>query len=804
MEGAESKTAEAQQERMDAPPLGVHTSTTPKPPTKSSKNVDLVGVVGGSLRSIKREHVFAAVAYLIIALIVVAPITANMVGNAPGSGGDTYQNLWDIWWVAHAVTHFHSIWSTNLLFYPIGANLIYQTMSPIGALVTAPFQAVSIPFAYNVMLFLGYVTSGMCAYVLAKYVTRNAYASFIAGLVFSFSAFHVAQSYAHIDWIAIGWVPLALYFFLRMMKDERKYAYGVGLGITIVLAAFMGDVEQGVMLLLLLVLVAVAYLALYLRDRKTVKFMFVPKFWVSVVIAVAVAFVLGSWGFIPLLHNILTPGTLGLANYLNDASHNELWSAPLGSFFIPSYYNGIFNIAGSTGYFKGTFGYDPTERVAYVGYTVLALIAYGVYKTRKQYLLWVGIALVFGWLALGPYLQVGGTPPPLPELYLLYHALPVINIIREPGRFYLVFSMAAAVLAAVGFKSVIERYGKSGQKELMITAIVTVLFVIEGPGIGLTHSFAQLVSSSASVPALYSQIAKLPENFSMLLLPAMTNTYGAQAMLYPGLNTYYEAIAGKPLVGGDAGRENATQQLSLYNIPLAIQAQNLEASGTFSYPTPVNESLLNETLLTLYNYNTTLIAVSKSAYTQTELSRLESYMAAAFGNPVYNDNTTVAFSDVGAINSSLYRSYVVYPYLPDLYPNYYAVNGTSVLMWLPNVYGCSSNGCYIPFQVYAPYSNMTDIRGKLYSSTLYNIPTRISFRAMAVVPGTYTLTVGTPTSSSAYKPIATFNVTTTPATYSLNTSLVSGPYGNSVLFVQGLSALGNETIAIGNVTFSRG
>ena len=772
-----------------------------KPPAHRADAKGALQYAKGIAGRVKREHVFAAAAYLVIALVVVAPITAHITSVAPGSGGDTYQNLWDIWWIAHAVTHFNSIWGTKLLFYPIGANLIYQTMSPIGALVTAPFQAVSIPFAYNVMLLLGYVVSGLCMYVLAKYVTRNAYASFIAGLVFSFSAFHVAQSYAHIDWIFIGWVPLALYFFLRMLNDSGKYLNGVGLGITLVLAIFMGDVEQGVMLLVLLVLVGVAYL--FTKDTR--RLVLSKSFWGAVVVALVVALVLGSWGFLPLLHSIATPGTLSQANYLNDVPHNELWSIPLGSFFIPSYFNGIFNAGGSTAYMQKAFGYDPTERIGYIGYTVIALAAYGVYRTRKLPRLWLGILVVFGWLALGPYLQVGGAVTHLPELYLLYHALPVLSIIREPDRFILVFSMAAAIFAGIGARSLFDGHVHDNKRRaLAITAVITVLFIIEGPGIGITHSFAQLVVSDATVPHLYSQLAALPEGFSILILPAMINTYSAKANLYPGIETYYSAIAGKPLVGGDVGRENNTQQLSLYNIPLVIQAQNLESSGTFSYPTPVNESLVNESLLTLYNYNTSIVAVNKGAYTSTELSQLLGYMEAAFGSPVYNGNTTIAFSDVRAINASLYRSYVVYPYLPYIYPNYYPVNGTTRLMWLPNVYACSSSGCYIPFQVYAPYANTSDISSKIYSSSVYNIPTRISFNAMAVVPGTYTLTIGMPSTTNTYSPIAKFNVTDTPRSYSLNTTLVSGPYGNSVLFLQGISATGNETIAISNVTFSRG
>ncbi|MEM0201972.1 MAG: hypothetical protein QXR73_02250 [Candidatus Micrarchaeaceae archaeon] len=751
------------------------------------------------MKKIKREYIFAAIVYLIIAFVVAAPITTNITTTAPGIGGDTYQNLWDIWWVVHAVTHLHTIWNTNALFYPIGANLIFQTMSPLGALVTAPFQAISIPFAYNVMLLLGYVISGICMYVLAKYVTHNAYASFIAGLVFTFSAFHVAQSYAHIDWVFIGGVPLALYFFLRMLNDNNKYFSGIGLGITLVFTVFMGDIEQGVMLLLLLVLIGIAYLL----TKETRRRLLNKAFWASLVLAIAVALTVGAWGFIPLIHNITVPGTLSEANYLNTAAYNELWSMPLGSFFIPSYFNGIFNAGGSTTYMQKTFGYDPTERTAYVGYTVIALAIYGVYKTRKLYKLWLGILIIFGWLSLGPLLQVGGAVTHIPELYLLYHALPVLNIIREPGRFILVFSIAAAIFAAIGAKSLLEGHAHNRRVALMITLIITVLFVIEVPGIGFTHSFAQLVTSNAVAPKLYSQIAALSENFSMLILPAMSNDNSSMPNLYPGIDTYYSAVADKPLVGGDLTRFNNTQQLSLYNIPLIVQAQNLESYGTFTYLTPVNESLINESMLTLYNSNTTLIAINRAAYTGHEFSELLGYMEAHFGSPIYSSNTTVAFSDVDAINASIYKSYVTYPYLSYLSLNYYTENSTTMIMWLPNSSGCSASYCYIPIQVYAPYKNATDINSKIHSSAIYTIPTKISFNALAIVPGTYTLIAENYSASSYYAPIARFNVTTTPKHYSFNTTLVSGPYGNQMLFVEGFSATGNETIAISNITFSR-
>ncbi len=768
--------------------------------SKPHSNGSASNYLRNAVHHIRKEHVYSAVAYLLVTLIVFAPVIAHFATYAPGTGGDTYQNLWDIWWVVHAVAQGHSIWSTNLLFYPLGANLIYQTMSPIGAIVTAPLQAISLPAAYNTMLVLGFVISGLCMYVLAKYITNNVYASFIAGLVFAFSAFHVAQAYAHIDWVVIGWAPLALYFFMRMLNGDGKYLSAAGLGITFVLTVFMGDIEQGLMVVLLLAAVLVAYAI----GKNTRKLLMRRKLWTGIAIAVIVAFIVGAWGFVPILHGVLAPGGLQQANYLNTASNNELWSIPIASFLVPSYFNGIFNVNGSTSYLSKIFTYDPTERVGYIGYTVIALAAYGMYSERRLYKLWLGIAVVFGWLTLGPYLQIGGAVTHIPALYLLYKGLPVFNIIREPDRFYMIFSIAAAMLAALGFSRLLGTHARSSRgNALIFTGVVAVLFIIEAPGIGLTHSFALLVTSNAAVPQLYAQLAALHGNFSVLSLPALANQASTLPDLYPGMATYYSAISGKPLVGGDVSRSNSTQQLLLDNVPLIVQAQNLETSGNFTYPTPANENLTAESILSLYNYNTAFIAVNKDAYTSPELLGLESYLSEVFGKPIYNDNTTIAFSTASAINSSVYRTYAVYPYLPDLYPNYYAVNGTEQLLWLASTYGCSSIGCYIPFLVYAPYPNATQIARKIASGSVYSINTTVSFEAMSLVQGTSRLTIGIPTSNSTYRTLATFNVTPGLAGYSFNTSLVSGPFGNSLLFMQALSTSGSETIAITNVTFAK-
>jgi hypothetical protein len=753
------------------------------------------------LKGIMRmDYMAAAAAYLIIALAVLAPIIAQMSTLAPGIGGDSYQNLWDLWWVVHAVSSMHSIWFTSYLFHPVGANLLYQTMSPISAIITAPFQAISIPFAYNVMLVLGFVISGLCMYALAKYVTRNAYASFLAGLFFSFSAFHLAQAYAHIDWLTIGWIPLSLYFFLKTLNEENKFINAAGLGVCFVLASFMGDIEQGIMV----VLVLLAVLAAYMIKGSSRKLVLNRRFVESMLLALAVAFVLGSWGFIPIAHAILSGGAAQQTGYLNQLQNNALWSDTLASFFVPSYYNGIFDSKPSA-YFNGVFEYatqqgvipDQSERVAYVGYTVMLLALYGILKNRKEYKLWLGLLIIFGWLSLGPYLQLGGTsftnPTPVPGLYLIYHFVPIVNVIREPDRLYLVFSMCAAVLAALGARSLMERCSnwKLKRSALVVTGIIAMLFVIEAPGLPLSSALVSLTATNAQVPQLYQSLGGQQGNFSLLMLPAAADPYSAYAEVYPAINMYYAAIANKSIIGGYVLRTNASQNASMYNLPLVVQALDLEVIGNLGYDSIINQDPTNATLLLLspYNYGIPIVAVDKLAYNQSSLSQLILYMLGVFGAPVYNDNTTMAFQTSNAISRSIFRSYVSYSV--GWQERAISLKGNYSWAWQP-----ANPGVIIAF---APYSNSSAPLPMNSTERLVN--TTISFYAISNSTLSSALYINE-TSAGRSGNIAEFNVTSAMRRYSVNVPLVSGPRGNAFFFSVAQNFEGS-TVFVRNVTFSR-
>ncbi len=720
---------------------------------------------------------------LVIALAMFYPLTLHMNYNAPGTGADTYQNLWDIWWVNYAVFNLHTnMFYTRILFWPIGSSLVSSTIAPLMGILSAPLQAIGTVFAYNIMFFLGFALSGLAMFILADYLTKSKYASVIAGIVYAFSAFHIAQSYAHIHFINIEWVPLFVYFLLKVVHDHSGFksistwADIAGMSVSFALTTLMGNVEQTIILAAALIFL-IAAMAIAKGTRKRVLSL---RFALSVAIFIVVAFAIGSWNFIPIIHAISAPGGITSVNYLNNRIANQQWSASAAGLFIPSYFNGVIYRSGVPNWIYLLFAADPVERVDYIGYAVLALSAYAIYKYRRDMAVWAAGAVIFIWLALGPSFG----------LFAAYHSVPLFHVVREPGRFQLISTMFMAVLAGFGAKALLNEIAPNHASErrhrnilYAALAIIIIIMLIENNGIP-TGSVREI--TSVSVPALYSDLARQPGNFSIIGLPAIpasaNNTY-----LYQGMDTFYTSITHKPLVGGYVGRQNATSMLLLYNIPLAEEASTLIANGSAYYDTPVVQNYTNQTLLTLYNYNTEYVILHENAFTTQELNEIGAYLEKVFGQPVYVDNGTAAFQTETAINDSIFRSFVSYPVLTQWNPVSAFLNGSYQGFWIPE-----SPGMIV---TYAPYPRNTIVSSP---AEVFHVNGTIRFTALSQTPQKMYIAEPTGRGNSTTL-VAEFNITSTPKTYSVNQTFESGPVGNIFYFIHQYN---NTELLIGNLTIN--
>jgi len=757
-------------------------------------------------------YLLVAVIYLLIAFIRFDNIAQHITSIVPGADADTFGNLWDIWWVPYSLFKLHaSMFSTNLLFWPLGANLVYQTLTPLAALLTAPLQSISLPLAYNTLFFLGFALSGVGMFVLGDYVLSNKYAAFIAGIIYTFSATHIIYSYTYLDWMFWGWIPLGLYFFLKILNEPKNYYNVLGLGISFVLSLFMANLEQGVLEIIMYFFVFVAFM-IY---RDTLKKVLRKEVFLQLALALIIIFILGSWSIVPIINSLIAkpaPGIINsnliaVANQLNSIQYNIRDSMDLLSFFLPSFYHGGGTTAPLFSYYWFVFSLASIEKTGYLTYTAIILAIIGIIKNRKSKSnrLWIVLGLIFFWLSTGPYLLVFGGLTNIPGPYLIYHLLPVINIIREPGRFIVIGIMALSILAGFGYIE-IEKFIKKMEldrpidiKYMAVVAIVF-LFMIENLGTPITNSSGIVpLTTNPTISSFYYSLKNLSGNFSIMQLPAIPGAVGQQN-IYSAEVEYFATASQKPILGGYITRTNYTELNYLYNVPLAIESRNLQTYGALAYVSPVNENYTNQTLLVLYNFNTAFVVINAQAYNSSDVSTLYNFTSSVFGKPVYQNNYTVAFETVNAIDKSLFHSYVAYPVLSDWsYQPIALTDNLSSNTWSPITDGLLA--------LYAPYPNNVNASKISPYGSQYMVNATMTFYTVSVNHDNTQLEIGEQTGTNNPTSIVTVNVTSTPVSYTIRLShLVSGELGNYVLFVPSGGKLPNTNssdVLVYNITISK-
>ena len=719
-------------------------------------------------RKLAKEYALVALAFLLVSLVFFWPLLGGITHVVPGTGGDTFQSMWNLWWVPYSLfTLGASPYMTHLVFYPVGANLATQTMAPIAGIVSLLFQWVSLAFSLNMIFLIGFVLSGLFMYMLAFHITKNRIASFLAGFIFAFSPMHTIQSFGHLQFMNIGFIPLFLLFFIKMF-EEHKHSDAILAGISFVLLAFMGDIE----------------LLLTKSNRpKVLNRKFALVFAEMAVVAAA----LGSPAIIAIAGS-LNAGTLSTANAQATLGYNMLYSPDLLSFFIPSSMNGILSFASSP--FSAINAPAVAERTTYVGYTVILLALIGIWVSFKEKFRHYTGAIIFALvvlalLSIGPYLQVNGSVTQVPGLYLAYHQIPLFNVLREPGRFDMAVELFLALLAAIGFAEVEKKLAgaKPGGRDmrLVIAVVFLALLVVEYNPLPISTVALNGMYSNALIPSAYPELAQVPGNFSVMVLPALANQANATPELYPGLALYYQTAFKKALVGGYTTRSNVSQEFSLVNVPLADAAAYLNEGQGLIYGSPIIENYTNVTLLMLYAYNVEFISVIRQAYNVSQTQELASYLANVFGYPVYQSNSTLVFSTSNAIGRSVGKSIVAYT--PSLMGSQYSV-------WQPGWVLCGTTPCTAAvadtwFAIDPAYIN-------IYSPKQTVIA--MNMRMMSPTG---------PKTEYVYlnnQLIYALNLTQTLNNYTLNLSASSG-LNQLILYSQGGNATAYSNIGVQNVTF---
>ena len=201
--------------------------------------------------------------YAVVAGVALNALIANFTTAMPGivkvqASNDLQPSefdifLWNLWWVRHAIFDLHvSPLYTNTVVYPFLSPLAGHTLALLWGLVSAPFQMIFglIPI-FNGILVLAFVLAATAMYAFVRKHVARASVALLAGLMFAFTPAMIQRaSVGHLDKLSIFWLPMCLLLWDKVIETKR-WTWSVIVGLCVYLS-WLTDFQQTMWTLLLL------------------------------------------------------------------------------------------------------------------------------------------------------------------------------------------------------------------------------------------------------------------------------------------------------------------------------------------------------------------------------------------------------------------------------------------------------------------------------------------------------------------------------------------------------------------------
>jgi len=173
------------------------------------------------MKKIYTSIILAFVIYTILSLLIFNHCIFGQI--MCGHGADPYGSIWLVWWFNKAITQLKTNpYFTNYIFYPVGTSLAYHSVTPFNSLFGIVLQQLfTIYVSFNILFLLSFIFAGIGAYMLSYYLTKNLIASFFAGIIYSFSPFHILWG-PIINLGTIQWIPFYILYLFKTFHEKKK------------------------------------------------------------------------------------------------------------------------------------------------------------------------------------------------------------------------------------------------------------------------------------------------------------------------------------------------------------------------------------------------------------------------------------------------------------------------------------------------------------------------------------------------------------------------------------------------------
>lgn len=436
-----------------------------------------------------------------------------------GDAGDGLQNAWNLWWIDRAITQHQSLLFTTMLHYPDGTTLLGHTLSLINGVVVYPLlQFLSLIQVYNLIVTTAFVASGLTMFWLCYTISRSYVGSLFGGFIFTFSSYHFAHAFGHMNLITLQWIPLFILAWWQFLQyTTPRWALAA---VATLLAVTFTDFYY-----LLFCIVAAIILALYMVISRQLSLKDV-RLWKSGALFLGFTLLLVAPLPLAVIQSNKADPLLG--------AHNPIdYGMDALSPFIPSQ---VWNFSSYTQNFWTHDSLDIVE--GSVNLSLLTLVALLVSllfikKLPPTVRPWLWLVLLFSLFSIGPRLHYMGTiVSDIPMPYsVAAHFFPLLKLAGVPIRMMVMTMLASAVVLSIVV-------GKLDTKKtthlLALGAILIVLFIEHWP---MTLPMTKVIQ-----PAYITALKQLPTGGVIDTLN--TRTYAL----------YYQTLYEQPMVGGYISR----------------------------------------------------------------------------------------------------------------------------------------------------------------------------------------------------------------------------------------------------------
>lgn len=483
--------------------------------------------------------------YALLAIGLTWPLAAHFGTHVPGDGGDDPALTWNLWWVKHALLQGHDLFRCDYLFFPIGVNLAFYTLTTLNGALSIPLQELlGLVPAANVLLLSSFVLSALGAYLLGRAIRLKPAASFLLGVFYAFCAprfFYAALGQFNIA--SAQWLPFAALYITRFTDPQRRYRSAALAGLFLALQSWAE-------------LTYAAFLSLFLA-------MFLAWRWGARVRQKALGEALRETGCVLLAGALVmlatAPLLLRMLSEIRaegdftcvDGGFADAFSADVAGFLFPTELHPLLGRAIER--FSSIQDRDKAQQL-YFGWSIWILAAIGLSKRRDRQdrFFWLLCTAIFLWLSLGPVLKVNGTRfNGVPMPFRLLQDLPLWRANRYPSRFGVPLVLCLGVVAAAGWETVSRRM----KRPRAALALFAFLYMAENLSIPLPLS-------DMHVPSIYEHVRAQPGDFAILDLPIgwrngfrITGAHSTAIMFAQ----YYQTYHGKRLLGGNTSRNPELQ-----------------------------------------------------------------------------------------------------------------------------------------------------------------------------------------------------------------------------------------------------